>query len=110
MRTYVRTRAWSDADLDAAEARLRDRGVLDGDGLSAAGLATREAIEAATDAAVAPSLDALGDDVDELLGILEPWGADDPRGRRLSPVGPARTRVRAAERLRPGSGTSAYGG
>ena len=34
MRTYVRSRAWSNDDLDAAEARLRDRGLLDGDGLS----------------------------------------------------------------------------
>ena len=28
MRTYVRSRAWSDAELDAAEARLEDRGLM----------------------------------------------------------------------------------
>lgn len=42
LRTYVRTRAWSDADLDAAETRLEQR-VLVADGvLTAEGRAGRE--------------------------------------------------------------------
>ena len=73
-RTYVRTRAWGAARLDAAEERLRGLGWLEGDGLSAEGRAAREAIEVATDQQMAPALDALGDDVDELLAIITPWG------------------------------------
>ena len=74
MRTYVRSRAWSNDDLDAAEARLRDRGLLDGDGMSPDGRSRREAVEVATDAQCQPILDALGADLDELVSIMEPWG------------------------------------
>ena len=74
LRTYIRTRAWSDADLDAAEARLVDRGLLDGGAFTDEGRAEREAIERATDRQCRPFVEALGDDLDELLGILEPWG------------------------------------
>ena len=34
----------------------------------------REEIERATDRQMAPALDALGDDFDELIGVLKPWG------------------------------------
>jgi hypothetical protein len=44
-RSYIRTRAWSDTDLDAAEARLRDRGLLNGGALTEQGRAAREEIE-----------------------------------------------------------------
>ena len=73
-RTYVRTRAWGTGRLDAAEERLTQLGWLDGDGLSATGHAEREAIEAATDQQMAPALDALAGDIDELLAIITPWG------------------------------------
>lgn len=74
MRTYVRTRAWSDEQLDAAEERLRQRGLLDGDGFSLAGRAFREGVEAATDRQMAGVIDELGDDAGELCDILRPWG------------------------------------
>jgi hypothetical protein len=75
-RTYIRSRAWSDEQLDAAEARLRERGWLDdGGGFTDTGRAAREAIEAATDAQMAPAIDALGADRGELFALLEPWGA-----------------------------------
>ena len=73
-RTYVRTRAWGAGRLDAAEARLSELGWLEGDGLSATGRAEREAIEVATDQQMAPAIDALADDIDELLSIITPWG------------------------------------
>jgi hypothetical protein len=74
LRTYVRTRGWNDAELDAAITRLSARGWLEGDALSPQGRSEREDIEHATDRAMAPAIGALGDDVDELLSILEPWG------------------------------------
>ena len=73
-RTYVRTRAWGAGRLDAAEARLAELGWLEGDSLSATGRAEREAIEVATDQQMAPAIDALGDDINELLSIITPWG------------------------------------
>lgn len=69
-RSYIRTRAWSDAHLDAAEERLRSAGLVDGDGFTNAGRAAREDIELATDAQMEPALTALGDDLDELVEIL----------------------------------------
>jgi hypothetical protein len=74
MRTYVRTRAWSDDQLDAAEERLRQRGLLDGEGFSAAGGALREEIEVATDRQMAAVVGGLGDGAEELCDILRPWG------------------------------------
>lgn len=73
-RTYVRTRAWSDADLDAAEERLRSAGLMADGALSEAGWARREEIEVATDAQERPAVDALGDDLDTLVAILRPMG------------------------------------
>lgn len=75
MRTYIRTRAWGDAELDAAAARLAERGLVDGGALTAEGRAAREAVEVATDRQMRPVLDALGDGLDELCGILETWSA-----------------------------------
>jgi hypothetical protein len=75
LRTYIRTRAWSDEQLDAAEARLVDRGLLADGALTDEGRMLRESIEVATDAQCTPMLDALGDDgLDELMGLLAPWG------------------------------------
>ena len=72
-RSYIRTRAWSDADLDAAEARLEAAGLMADHQLTHEGRRRREAIELATDARMAPVLDALGDDLDELCTLLRGW-------------------------------------
>ncbi|MEQ1788622.1 MAG: hypothetical protein ABL966_16335, partial [Acidimicrobiales bacterium] len=69
-RTYIRTRAWSDAQLDAAEARLEAAGHLSGGTLTESGRAFREGIELATDAQMAPAIEALGDDLAELVSLL----------------------------------------
>jgi hypothetical protein len=74
LRTYVRSRSWSGPDLDAAEERLIERGWLAGGSFTEEGRAEREEIEAATDRQCAPIVDALGEDLDDLLGILRPWG------------------------------------
>jgi hypothetical protein len=74
LRTYIRTRAWSDAELDAAEARLTERGLTRDGAFTEAGRSAREAVEQATDRHCRPIVEALGDDVDELLAILQPWG------------------------------------
>lgn len=71
-RTYVRTRAWSDTQLDAAERRLEAAGLWAGGTLTEAGRAHREDLELATDAQLAPALSALGDDLPELIELLTP--------------------------------------
>lgn len=72
-RTYVRTRGWSDPDLDAAEDRLRAAALWDDEGITEAGRQQREAIELVTDAQMAPAIHALGPDLDDLIDILTPW-------------------------------------
>jgi hypothetical protein len=73
-RTYIRTRAWSDAQLDAAEIRLEAAGHLANGTLTDSGRVFREAIELATDSQLAPAIQALGDDLPELAALLQPWG------------------------------------
>jgi hypothetical protein len=74
LRSYIRTRAWNDEELDAAVARLEARGWLAVGQLTESGRDGREAVETATDAQMRPGVSALGDDIDELCGLLEPWG------------------------------------
>ena len=89
-RSYVRTRAWSDADLDAAAERLSARGWFDASGsaLTELGRDGREAIEDATDLQMGPAIDALGDDAEELFSIIEPWGAAVRAAGGYLPSGP----------------------
>jgi hypothetical protein len=75
MRSYSRTRAWTDAQFDAAHDRLRSRGWVDDTSLTPVGRDNREAIEVATDRQMDGALAAIGDDLGELLSILLPWGA-----------------------------------
>jgi len=88
LRTYIRSRSWSDTELDAAEARLTDRGFLADGTLTEAGRAFREEIEVATDAQCAPIIEALGADLGELLGILRPWGAAIREAKGYPAAGP----------------------
>jgi len=88
MRTYIRSRAWSAAELDEATERLRSRGLLDGDGFSERGRAEREAVEVATDSHMRPAIEGLGPDLDELVGIVEPWSAAVRDGGGYLPRGP----------------------
>lgn len=74
-RTYIRTRAWADDQLDAGMERLRSLGYVDAHGaLTMAGREQREVIEAATDAGERKVVEAIGADLTELSAVLEPWG------------------------------------
>ncbi|HVC69627.1 MAG TPA: hypothetical protein VNC61_05105 [Acidimicrobiales bacterium] len=73
LRTYIRSRAWSDQDLDAAEARLEARGLLADGAFTDAGRTARQQVELVTDRACDPIVANLADDLDELLAILGPW-------------------------------------
>lgn len=73
LRSYIRTRAWGDEDLAAAEERLESRGLIRDGALTDAGREAREAIEVATDAGCAPITAALADDLDELIDLVGGW-------------------------------------
>jgi hypothetical protein len=88
LRTYSRTRGWTEAQFDDAEASLRERGWLEGGQLSPAGRAGREELEVATDSQMDLVLAALGSDLDELCSVLERWGSAVRAGRGYLPSGP----------------------
>ena len=73
-RSYVGSRGWTGDDVDAGIARLETTGLIADGALTAAGRELREQIEAGTDAQCRPVIGAIGDDLDELLATLRPWG------------------------------------
>jgi hypothetical protein len=87
-RSYVRTRAWSDEDLDAAEARLVERGLVRGGALTPTGRADREAVEVATDRQCRPIVEALGERFEPLVETLLAWGAAIRAAGGYLPSGP----------------------
>jgi hypothetical protein len=74
LKTYIRTRAWSDDELDDGIERLETRGLLAGGALTEEGSRKREAVELATDLQCSPIIEALGDEFDELTSLLAPIG------------------------------------
>lgn len=74
LRTYSRTRGWSDEQFDEATERLEQRGLLAGGAFTDEGRSVRETIEQTTDLQMLPAIEALGDDIEELFQILRPWG------------------------------------
>jgi hypothetical protein len=92
IRSYSRTRGWTAEEFDASEHHLRDLGYLEGEGtgtrLSMQGRHAREQLEVATDEQLRPALEVLGDDLEELVGILAPWGETIRAGRGYLGAGP----------------------
>jgi hypothetical protein len=74
LRSYVRTRAWTDPQLNEAEERLVARGLVAEGALTEAGREFRETIEVATDRQCEVIVRSLGTDFDELIDLLAPWG------------------------------------
>jgi DNA-binding MarR family transcriptional regulator len=64
---------WSRRDLEAAVERLTERGLVTRGELTEEGRRVREEIETATDAQERSLVEALGDDAEELLELLDPW-------------------------------------
>jgi len=87
-RSYVRSRMFTDDDLDTAEAALEKRGLMANGALTTDGRGLREAIEAATDAACSPIAAALGDDAEALIGLLSTWSAAVCNGYGYPKQGP----------------------
>ena len=73
-RTYIRTRARGDDDLDRATERLQARGYLADGSLTERGRTAREDVEVATDRQCDRIVHALGEDLDSLVARLGHWG------------------------------------
>ena len=89
-KSYVRTRAWSDDELNAGLDRLQSAGFVDAEGLglTEAGRAIRERIEVATDDQTAPAMAAVGDDAPQLTLVLAGWASAVRAGRGYPGKGP----------------------
>jgi hypothetical protein len=72
---YSASRAWGPERTEAALRRLQADRLLDGERLTDAGSAVRDAVEAATDRAQRSVIDAIGDRLEEVIAALESWSA-----------------------------------
>ena len=70
LKSYSRTRGWSDDDYAAAIERLESRGLVKDGAFTETGHATRERIEINTDRQMATSIEVIGDDFDRLVETL----------------------------------------
>jgi hypothetical protein len=87
VRGHTSGRGWTAEQMDGALERLCARGLVHEDRLTADGQQLRETIERHTDDQLAPAVAALGDDVDDLVAVLTPWGdAIRAEGGYLSPA------------------------
>ncbi len=78
--TYVRTRAWSEAQVEVAFDGLRSRGLISASSFSDAaftdaGQALRGSIETATDQQMARPVAAFGADLERVVTMLDGWSA-----------------------------------
>ena len=73
-RTYIRSRAWTDDQINGAQARLEARGWLNSDGtMTDEGQAGREAVEQSTDLQCVPIIENLGDDAERFIETVGGW-------------------------------------
>ncbi len=72
-KSYVRTRAWNNEQLDAGIERLTERGLVDDGTLTEAGRTIRELVEMRTDAQMNGAVAAMGTDLDAVLATLHRW-------------------------------------
>jgi hypothetical protein len=74
LKTYIRSRGWSEAELDDGMRRLEYRGLLRDGAFTELGREQREAVELSTDRQCRPVIETLGDDFDEVRNLLAPMG------------------------------------
>jgi hypothetical protein len=73
LRSYTSTRAWTEAEMDAAVRRLEAANLVAEDQLTEAGRAVRDQIEDRTDALEERVLEAIGGDFDRVVEQLGAW-------------------------------------
>jgi hypothetical protein len=74
-RSYAAGRGWTPAQLERSEQRLQEQRLLDSGRPTEAGFEARSKLEAATDRLCTSMVEALGDHVVDVVGLLQEWGA-----------------------------------
>lgn len=99
MRTYSATRGWTAEQFDPATERLVAHGLLDatGETYSDAGREIRSRIELNTDKQMRPAMNAIEEDVAELLEILTPWAQSVKNACGYPKMGPQDLAIAAAK-------------
>ena len=73
LKTYSRTRGWSEDDYAAAIDRLESRGLINDNTFTEAGRTVREDVERNTDRQMIDALTAIESDFDEVISLLSAW-------------------------------------
>lgn len=89
LHSYIRTRAWSDEQVDTAIERLASRGLVANNTFTETGRELREAIEQRTDAQMTPALEAIGGGLAALCATMQSWGATVRAGHGYLAAGAA---------------------
>jgi hypothetical protein len=74
LKTYIRSRGWSEVELNDGMRRLEERGLVRDDSFTEPGREEREAVELNTDRQCRPVIESLGEDFDEVINLLAPIG------------------------------------
>lgn len=88
IKSYSKSRGWTDVDYNEAIARLERDGLLKDNTLTNAGREARDAVEIATDIQCQPIVDALDDGISELIAILRPWCGQIRNAKGYPAAGP----------------------
>ncbi len=75
MKSYVRTRAWSEEQLDEGIEALSQRGLIADGAFTPTGKSLRAAIETRTDTQMVNAVHAMGDDTTSTIATLDRWSA-----------------------------------
>jgi hypothetical protein len=73
LKSYSRTRAWSEDNYAAAIERLESRGLINDGAFTEAGRNLREQVEVNTDEQMRTVISKIGADFDLLIATLSPW-------------------------------------
>lgn len=98
LKSYSRTRGWSENDYAAALDRLQSRGLVADRGFTDRGRALRESVEVATDEQMRGALHAIGDDFDLLVAALGPWSKTVQSAKGYPESGPHELAEAASKR------------
>lgn len=88
LKSYSRSRGWTDDDYAVALDRLERDGLVADGALTVHGRDAREAVEVATDRQMQPVVATLGDSIGDLIEILRPWGAAVRAAKGYPAAGP----------------------
>jgi hypothetical protein len=88
IKSYSKSRGWTDEDYGHAIERLERDGLLRDNALTDKGRDARDSVENATDIQCQPIVDVLGNDISALISILRPWCAQIRDAKGYPAAGP----------------------